>query len=497
MNLLSANLALRPLLPTPCLCEPDYHLYNAHEPRVRGFAEFLRRTSPMPEVLVLQEVMWFPTAELLSAELLKLGYSTHENIDPINPMNRGSIEPTTNMPVAPSGLAIYVRDNSAFRIVDAQRFVFKTRIGVDQLAEKGFAWMLVETALTKTKTLILTLHPQAYLKIEAKSPPCEDAKLQMLRNVAQHQVKSIVASNGKGDSNAKGDDNDIWRRAIETVHRAQFQQIQTEIARMEKQYPGLRCVLAGDLNVNRFSPLPWSADEQDKERAQTSSVGAEYKALLSMLPGFVCLPMSDVDTHPFSWDTSDNSFAKGLVGEPPTFQRIDGCWIKNWATPLFSTRCETVCPMRMPPTPELSPFWTGQCLAQAMSNNTKHIWPTMKERLVLGWKQLRACLLQATEPAHRDHVSTFTNEQLMNRLEYIVQNKLPEWKAFLKRQPADKTSQLWLGVNGYPLLSADDWGVQEYRKARSLNAWTLKIGQPHTFRMLSDVSDHHGLMVYL
>lgn len=160
MKLLSYNFALRPLMPNGCPCEPDYHLYNAHEPRVRAFLQYLKAMAIQPDVIVFQEVMWFPMAEYLTGQLELLGYSIHESIDLRmrlfnesfcsffdgligSTLNRGHIDKTTRMPVAPSGLAIFLKDSSTYELLTDQeagntmvgkRIEFKERIGIDLLA---------------------------------------------------------------------------------------------------------------------------------------------------------------------------------------------------------------------------------------------------------------------------------------------------------------------------------------------------------------------------
>src|SRR5690349_7294830 len=113
MKLLSLNMALRPqeVKAVECKCEPEYHLMNANAGRVNAFLKKLPAFHI--DILWFQELMDFPLVEVMCGKLEQMGYSTHENIDPRNPKNQG--QPTQN--IAPSGLAIFVKDNSPFEIL--------------------------------------------------------------------------------------------------------------------------------------------------------------------------------------------------------------------------------------------------------------------------------------------------------------------------------------------------------------------------------------------
>lgn len=57
MKLLSHNFALRPMMPNGCPCEPDYHLYNAHEPRVRAFLQYLASDTRSIEIVMTTDFL--------------------------------------------------------------------------------------------------------------------------------------------------------------------------------------------------------------------------------------------------------------------------------------------------------------------------------------------------------------------------------------------------------------------------------------------------------
>jgi hypothetical protein len=464
MKLLSLNLALRPqeLQVLECKCEPEYHLMNANAGRVHAFLKKL--PSLNIDILCFQELMDYPLVEVLCGKLEQMGYSTHENIDPRNPKNQG--QPKQH--VAPSGLAIFVRDKALFEIVSGHQQTFENRIGVDVLALKGFMWLICKHKLFQTEFVVMTLHPQAYCKLSSTSPPCEGKEVSFLRQQVLMQVEKMGG----------------WAAAIESTHIKQFTQIQNTIIKEKLNTKPI--FLLGDFNVNSYFPEPFSPEEQEKDNylEEQKGVGREWKHLLeNQLKGFEPLKNRG---EPYSWNGGANWFAKGIGADKPVYQKIDHCLLYQPKTKIFLAE-EQILPISCM-VPELSPFWLPECV-----QNRKATYPGVyeysqqmeKRGFIQCYNALKSFLKKHKVVMEKKHIKTVENlREILN----ILQQKPKTWEAwlsFVKELPSGVSVQLWKGR------------VYETIKDESLKSYlqTLKNGSPHPFRMMNQVSDHAALFV--
>lgn len=487
-RILSLNLALRPVdvaadssssLPSStnekkslvvpeCGCYPDYHVYNSHELRVRGFVKWLQMlpATLQPNILCFQELMWLPCTEYLSAELEKLGFTTGVDIDPLCPKNQGTTIPisaTQKFKRAGSGLAIYYKD-SLFELVSSGTEMFTDRLGADYLCEKGYLWVVLKDVKQKVMFSVLTLHPQAYVKISAQSPPCENKMVSQLRQVAVQQMEKMGG----------------YPKCIEMVHRSQFDQIVKTLSVIQNTTPNI--IITGDFNVNSYQAAAGSKEEQQPDTAKLGdNKNQEFMNVLQILHAQTVPFAKCVDESKqicFTWDPASNEFAKSLDSKSPSvYQKIDHTVILP--NNKFAYIDQQIVPLPLRPFPELDLFWSEVCKDVRKNQGRdpeNDINRLMNQRLMLGLIQRKKAIDNATQEQQ-------TNPQA--------------WIAYIQSLPFKESSQLWKGFDYYQFQTAPtpttsiDFGVKQFQSYRDLH---YKIGDPHPFPMYNQVSDHHGLM---
>jgi hypothetical protein len=483
-RILSLNLALRPvdvaagttpqtsegkqtksLVVPECGCYPDYHVYNSHELRIRGFVKWLRSlpSTLQPNILCFQELMWLPCTEYLSAELEKLGYTTGIDIDPLCPKNQGTtigISETQKFKRAGSGLAIYYKDNQ-FELVSCGTEMFNDRLGADYLCEKGYLWAVLKDVLRKVTFAVLTLHPQAYVKISAHSPPCENKMVTQLRQVAVQQMNKMGG----------------YPKCIAMVHQSQFAQIAKTLLLLQSLTSNI--IITGDFNVNSFQAEAGSKEEQHPDTAKLGeNKNREFLQVLSILnaqtvPFAKCA--DDSKKVCFTWDPASNEFAKSLDSKSPSvYQKIDHTVVLP--NHKFMYIDQQIVPLPLRPFPELDLFWSEVCKEVRRGDPNNDINKIMNQRLMIGMMQRKHAMENASEEQK-------TNPQA--------------WMSYILSLPFSESSQLWKGLEFYqfqttPTPTASvDFGVQQFQGHRDLQ---YKIGDPHPFPMYNQVSDHTGLM---
>jgi hypothetical protein len=182
----------------------------------------------------------------------------------------------------------------------------------------------------------------------------------------------------------------------------------------------------------------------------------------------------------FTWDGRYNSIAKPILPElKPAFAWIDSVMACGLGLGLDDDVVQNVryidnrsIAMRLPvPVPEIAPFWTSKCTRWRNQHSSHHpsysaLNRHIHRRLLIGHHQLTR--LQAMY-AHQKQQGNATS-----------------WADFVKAAPFAISSQLWKGAAFYGLRTDDLHVLKETSH--------LKIGDPHPFRMLSDVTDHHAVL---
>jgi hypothetical protein len=196
----------------------------------------------------------------------------------------------------------------------------------------------------------------------------------------------------------------------------------------------------------------------------------------------------------FTWNGSHNSVAKPLTSDsPPAFAWIDSvlaCGYKlndKEKTPLVMPARyidNRSLAMKLPvAVPEISPFWTSKCFLWRRSNQ-KHdpiydqINTLISSNLFTGFQQRQYLLRQFFKfhaPASDTEGTCGTKNMLQKK-----------WIKFVLGAPYNLSSQIWKGPKFYGLRTDD---LHVHRETQH-----LKIGDPHPFRMLQDVSDHHAVL---
>lgn len=471
-------------LTADCICQPDYHVYNSHEVRVRGFLRWLFSVPAAlrPDIICFQELMWLPMVELIWSELEKLGYTTTAEIDPLSPANRGQTIPiseTVKYSTIGSGLAIFYLD-SRFDVVTSKSVAFAERLGADRICEKGFMWLILadkrQLPMLRTPFCVLTLHPQAYVKLEKDSPPCESAMLKSLRRMAASQIDQLGG----------------YPKAIEMVHVKQFQQIAAAVN--ESILPlTSNVIFTGDFNVNSFEPEAGSIEETDPTRAAKGPLqGREFRQTLAILdavpvPTALSSSTTTSKTSVFTWDPARNWFAASEKGSS-VFQKIDHTLLRKGSQGV-SFIDQQIVPLPLIPFPELDLYWTPMC-AKVRKGFADYINEAMAERVRLGQAQRKK--------------ARFAFESQTAAGQQTDEN----WERYVLGLDFAESSQLWKGLVFYGFQieakhgrdeRSIDYGVRQFLNvilAKQL-LLGLKVGDVHPFRMFNNVSDHFGLMTRL
>jgi hypothetical protein len=486
LRVLSLNLALRPVdiasgsspsspSPSPsskqatvnaeCGCFPDYHVYNAHEIRVRGFVHWLSRldVALQPQILCFQELLWLPMTEYLSASLEKLNYTTGINIDPLSPENQGTainIDKSTKFKRAGAGLAIYYREPLELR--SCGKATFDDRLGADYLCEKGYMWAIFRSPKHKVDFTIMTLHPQAYVALSQTSPPCESKLVKGLRHIATEQITKLGG----------------YPKAIEMVHQKQFAQIAKTLEILKETTSNI--MITGDFNVNSFAARAGSKQETNLETATVGFNQGEEFLMTEKILNATAVPLAQPASNLLSWNPGTNLFARSQDSRAPSvYQKIDHTFVYKGSQ--FCYIDQQIVPLRLRPFPELDLYWTSVCKAvRGVHARDDPVNKVMVERLVLGTVQKQRALDNATQ------------EQKTN----------PEqWRDYIQGLSFEDSSQLWKGLEFYGFQTKQDltkgeqmdFGVRQFSAAPYL-LQSYKYGDPHPFSMHNAVSDHEALI---
>jgi hypothetical protein len=502
-------------------CDDEWALSNAQDRRMRAFFEWLDALGPevYPHVLCFQEIMWTRMIDIAVPELAKRGFVSHPSIALENDRGRRDTWP----PRMGSGLGVYVRRDQGLQVVAGGRVVFDGRLGADVLVDKGFKWALVRcrarallahlarpaapsaarpagpagpagpesraeeraaAARGEVYFLVATCHPQAYNQLYAEPAPGEPGTVAVLRRLVR---LGFDLQGGFPD-------------AIVSAHEAQFAQLATSLEEVVAALPPaqkpLRLFVGADFNVNRYAAAPESAQEGDPATAWTPRVSREFAAVCAALAAVPPRLLREPDVFSrrqprlatphggrFTWDASGNSLAEPLVpGQPRSFALIDGvlasslgglrqpAYIDNRAIAMRLAR----------PVPELSPFWSRSCFVwrrarRGARSSYDPVNRVIAERLALGRAQ-RSALKRAWRAGRPpDEKEPAPGE---------AAGSGRAWEAFVLAAPYEASSQLWKGLEFYGYRWAD------------LNALRvpLRVGDPHPFRMIEDVTDHHALL---
>jgi len=454
-------------LVTPeCGCFPDYHVYNSNEIRIRGFVKWLSALPKecQPDVLCFQELMWLPTTEYLSSRLEQLGYTTGINIDPLSPDNQGTYTGmgSATFKRAGSGLAMYYKD-AVLNLKQSGKAMFEHRLGADYLCEKGYLWCVFER--NHQHFAVMTLHPQAYVDIALKGPPCENKLVSEMRGIAVMQMKSLGG----------------YPMCIEQIHVKQFEQIRNTIQKLKEITPNI--IITGDFNVNSFKAEVNSKEEQSYETAvQGEDEGREFRNVQKILEAKSVASASQVGSqkpYRLTWDPDHNLFCRSHdTNIPSVYQKIDHTFITNDSQ--FSYVDQQIVPLRLNPFPELDLFWTSACFKMRAVHGSNPSNTMIHQSLMKGIEQRNKALQQASLEQKNDP---------------------KQWIRYIQQLPFSQSSQLWKGLEWYGFLTQAtptepiDFGIQQFQSEYAkqlLNEY--KIGDPHPFRMLAEVSDHAGLM---
>jgi hypothetical protein len=506
VDLAQANGALGMRLPgddatSMIQCDDEYHLANAQERRIRGLFEWLDALPPeaQPHVLCLQEVVWRPMVLIAERELNRRGFLTWPAVSLMADDGCRTCMP----PRGGSGLGVYVQRSAGLKVLDGGRMVFEQRIGTDWLIEKGLKWVAIEVPKGALSAgggvmMVATMHPQAYNELQADSPPGESRLTSFIRGLALA---------------------DVWWRggypgAVTATHASQYQQAaaylkdtalkRTLAAAGTRQLLGV--FLGGDLNVNRFAVAPNSLAEASAEQTASSGPSREYRAALQTLgcrqPTILresSESLAPANDGLFTWDggkTGSTVAAPLLCTQPPAFGWIDailtcspaGCrqpsYMDNRAVKLRLDR----------PCPELAPFWLAPCsrwrsraLADGSAGlrapNYRAANSQCSQRLTQGRTQFFRLAQQFLRKARG--VALATARDCLGLLTGRWPDLARSWSEFVQGAPEAQSSNLWKGLDFYGLRITDLYASPAAR---------IPVGAPHAFRMLSDVSDHHGVL---
>lgn len=469
-------------------CDDEWALFNSQDRRMRAFFEWLDRLPAhvAPHILCFQEIMWGPMIDIAESALKERGFTTLTSIS--MDVDRGC--KTCIPPRMGSGLGIYVRSSAQLDVVDGDKLIFDHKLGADWLVEKGFKWALVRcrdksllnrhaaAAKGEGYFVVITCHPQAYNQLYSDIAPGESWFVGFMRKMTRLNF------------DLRGG----FPTAITFAHRKQYQQIvdyvRSEIIpRSMKRTPFLLgAFLAADLNVNRYAVTPESGQESCSKHAVTRKLSREYTAVLKtgmcQPPPTLIEPISRLQPPQggrFTWDAAQNTIARPLI---PNGSRslawIDcvmacsfGVSSKHLGMPLYVDN--RALSMRLTRgIPEISPFWTSRCSRWRQQLADKRpsyplVNREIQKRLAKGLAQLRHLqsifrLGQSSSPPPEEE----------------------RWKQLVLNAPEKLSSQLWKGLEFYGFRSNDLYVLRETRD--------LKIGSPHPFRMLYDVSDHHAVL---
>jgi hypothetical protein len=471
-------------------CDDEWTLFNSQDRRMRAFFEWLDGLPPhvAPHILCFQEIMWGPMIDIAEVALKKRGWITLASIS--LDVDRGCR--TCVPPRMGSGLGIYVRTSAALDVVEGDKLIFDHKLGADWLVEKGFKWALVRcrnkqllgrhAVATKGEGyfVVITCHPQAYNQLYTEVAPGESWFVGFMRKLTRFDFD--------------------WRGgfpfAIANAHKKQYQQIADYVRdeilprSLKRTNYLLGTFLAADLNVNRYAVTPESSEESCPNHAATPHLSREFAAVLKTgsckAPKLLLEPVRELQPPNggrFTWDASQNTIARPLI---PSGSR-SLAWIDSVMSCNFGVAPETLgtpvyvdnraLAMRLPkPIPEISPFWTSRCYSwrkQFANARTSYnmVNTEINKRLTLGFAQLR-------------HLRSIF--QLNPTPQATAAERVQRWKELVLGAPERLSSQLWKGAAHYGFMPNDLYVMRETKH--------LKIGLPHPFRMLSDVSDHHAVL---
>lgn len=458
-------------------CDPEYHLFNSQQKRMRSFFEWLDEFPLLIDIICLQEVMWKPMIVIAREEMKKRGYTTHKDIDLMSDLGSSSslgfLISSFSLPEAGSGLAIYVR--SGLQILRSGKETFEKRIGVDHLAQKGLKWAIVLNE--KKETIgVLTTHPQAYQDIPERPKTgligTESIMGSMARNFG---IKEMQLLGG-------------YPWAITYVHSLQFKQIRNTIEELISENPDLKGMfVAGDMNVNRYPTKPDSEEEKDLLNAfQENKISKEFVWMLKDLncthPPIKANPFAPFGGK-FTWDGLNNTMAHPLNNSRGALSWIDYILYFNGlkTKPKYmDNQCVPI--LSKVSFPELAPLWSFDCVLtrdKLIKKQSGVLDPLLKKRLNA---------YQVINQKSRDSYQK-GQDQLLYLQKSFASQKLSEdkWGPFLQKAPFSISSQIWKGLEFYGYQKED-------KDVQRLQAHKFKVGSPHPFRMQTEVSDHYAVL---
>jgi hypothetical protein len=513
-------------------CEPVHHLASSALLRGREFIKWINTKLPLHiDILCLQEIMWFPFAQLVCDELEKAGWITHSKVDPrqelkelaknqqllhTNNSSSSSSSSSSSIPAPPpmealtnipklvgSGLAIFVR-SSRYTIMDAGGLSFTAVGGIDHLANKGFRWVVLERNSSDKKRIVVgNLHPMAYIDgMEQPGPLAVAAEGKIGQLLRQHFSQNNANSFSKYKYK--------YPDSIEQIHVQQLTEIRDHLLKtvLPRHRPVIGVFLAGDFNINRWSVDPGSENEKSLsvEKATNSfRISSEFQRILKLLDA------SDPNRHPnykknnvFSWDGINNVFAQPIIGSKVR-QWIDhvislssnksSIWYpffeKNSKIETSSNmivRCRPTVPF-----PELAPLFDSPCSIARSKLLLKNSTITASQSWAHMYRELerqRRKNLQTGIKQFRYFSSKFIQSNNNNNNNNDNDNEIKlKWSQFLQNQVnLQYVSQIWLGLHHYGFISSDpEW-------SQFCNRKLLRIGDAHPFRMFNHVSDHHPVV---
>lgn len=463
-------------------CDPEYHVANGQERRMRGFFEWLDRLAAdsKPHVLCFQEIMWKRIIVIAERELKLRGYECLPSIS----LSKDLGCDNCLIPKTGSGLGIYIDVKSGLKMVNGGGFRFNNVLGTDILTNKGMKWALIFSSALNVYFIVVTMHPQAYQELRPDAAPNESLKTWFLRKVVSVKLQWMGG----------------YPLAVTTVHEEQYTQVGNFLKRklvpICKKLLGNKLVglfVSADLNINMYATEPDSMEESDPLSYQRG-ISREFALALKTLGMDQPAIIKDrLNVTPkgglYTWNTADNLLARPLgILKRPQFGWIDSVLYANEKiygipAPLYMDN-RALAVRTSAPFPELSEFWTTRCSRvrrnwltdpfvdderveeYKLANNAKH------QRLELGRKQFEATVEEYKRlyPAESYDTGLFATD---------------EWRDLILNSPFEKTSQLWKGLDFYRILKTD-FGAEKLE--------SIPIGQPQGFNLIQDVSDHMAVL---
>ena len=493
-------------------CDPESHCANSQEHRFRALFQWIEKCPEynIPHIFCLQEVLWAPLIEYTDKSFQKYGYHTHANISLLTDQGCNVCVP----PRCGSGLGIYVSEKHHLKIVDGDRMVFSDRLGTDKLSEKGVKWALVECSnpkfisqnhkkIQKIFFVVLTLHTQPYDHLAADSSPHENWLTWFVRKIVQWEIQyyggfpfSTVEMHIKQFREIR----DYIHNTIMVRCRDYLNKEKIPLQRLVGFFSG------GDFNVNRYAVKPGSKEEKDREKAFTEYESREFVAMCqslnSQLPRVLIEPTVELrskEEGKYTWDTVNNTL--GRDDKAAEYAWLDSIlYMKKYGFKTPKYMDNRVIAIRLAPFPEISPFYLSKCVRSRSYDLVKH-GKDMNSKRAKSYIIANQAILQRLKIGQQQHYKILQSFQLKknriildfnmqleekndeNLLQQIIEK---EWINHVRSTPYKDSSQIWKGIEFYGFQISD-------KHAKEVNQ-NFKIGEPHSFKMLHDMSDHYAVM---